>query len=163
MAKPVNYLPAGLGAITPHLVIQGAGKAIAFYKEIFGARELSRSPGPDGKRLMHAHIEIAGSHLFLADEFPEMGPSRSPSALGGTPITLNLYVPNVDEVFKRAVAAGANAKMPPADMFWGDRYAQVVDPFGHEWAIATHIEDVPPEEMPRRAQEAMAKMGKTPG
>jgi uncharacterized glyoxalase superfamily protein PhnB len=160
MAKAASYTPPGLAAITPHLVIQGAGRAIAFYKEVFGAREISRSPGPDGKRLMHAHIEIAGSQLFLADEFPEMGSCRSPASVGGTSITLSLYVPNVDEVYKRAVAAGAKEKMPPMDMFWGDRYSQVVDPFGHEWAIATHIEDVPPEELGRRAKEAFAHMGK---
>jgi PhnB protein len=163
MAKNVPYAPPTLGAITPHLIVRGAAKAIAFYKEVFGAKELSRNPGPDGQRLMHAHIEIAGSHLFLADEFPEMGPCRSPAALGASSVTLTFYCPNVDEVFKRAVAAGATVKMPPMDMFWGDRYCQVTDPFGHDWALATHIEDVPPDELQRRGQAAFAGMGKKPG
>ncbi len=111
-------------------------------------------PDPKGK-LMHGEIKIGNSFVFLADEFPEMG-CRSPLALGGTPVTIHLYVEDADAVFNQAVAAGAQVRMPPRDMFWGDRYGQVTDPFGHVWSIATHLEDVPPEEMAKRAQAAFA-------
>ena len=152
----VKRVPDGFHTITPHLVVKGAAAAIDFYKKAFGATELVRMPGPGGK-LMHAEVKIGDSHLFLCDEFPEMG-ACSPAPGGKTPVTLNLYVEDCDHVFRQAVAAGATVQMPPADMFWGDRYAKVVDPFGHNWSLATHIEDVPPKEMARRGQKEMARM-----
>jgi uncharacterized glyoxalase superfamily protein PhnB len=145
--------------IIPHLVVQGGAQAIEFYKKAFGATEIMRMPGPDGKTIGHAELKIAGSMVFLADECPVMG-SRSPLALGGTPVTLSFYVPDVDAVFAQAVAAGATVRMPPADMFWGDRYGQLTDPFGHVWALCTHKEDVAPDEMARRAQAAYAEFSK---
>jgi PhnB protein len=156
-SKPI---PEGHHTITPHLVIRDAAKAIDFYKKAFGAVELGRMPMPDGK-IMHADLKIGDCHLFLAEEFPGM--SKSPLALGGSPVTLHLYVEDVDSFFQRAVGAGAKVKMPIADMFWGDRYGQLADPFGHEWSIATHKEDPTPEEMKKRAEAAMAQMGKGKG
>jgi PhnB protein len=156
MARPI---PEGFHTITPHLVIRGAAQAIDFYKKAFGAVERVRMPMPDGKTLMHAELQIGNSRVFLAEEFPDMG-SRSPASLGGSPLSLHLYVEDVDSAFNRAVSAGGKPKMPPADMFWGDRYCKVTDPFGHEWSLATHKEDVPAAEMPKRAQAAMAQMKK---
>jgi uncharacterized glyoxalase superfamily protein PhnB len=138
--------------------VRGAAQAIEFYKKAFGAEELTRMPSPDGRTVMHAELQIGDSILFLADEFPEMG-ARSPKALGGSPVTIHLYVADVDAVFNRAIQAGATAQMPPTDMFWGDRYGKLTDPFGHVWSVATHTEDVPPEEMAKRAQAAFAQMG----
>jgi PhnB protein len=145
-AKPI---PEGMHTVTPHLVVNGAAKAIDFYKRAFGAQELGRHPTPDG-RIMHAGIKIGDSHVFLADEFPEMSGDRAPS--NGSSVVLHLYVPDVDTAFNQAVSAGAKVKMPLANMFWGDRYGQLIDPFGHHWSLATHVEDVPPEEMRRRAE-----------
>ena len=153
-AKPI---PEGFHSIIPHLVVKGADAAIGFYKKALGAQELSRSPAMDGKRLMHAMLKIGDSVIFLADEFPEMGGCKAPAPKDGSPVTINLYVEDVDKVFNQAVAGGATVRMPPADMFWGDRYSQIVDPFGHIWAIATHIEDVPPQEAARRAKEFFSK------
>lgn len=140
--KPVED---GMHTVTPHIVCAGAADAIAFYKKAFGAEEVMRMPGPDGK-LWHAMIRIGDSMVMMADEF-EQWESFGPLKLKGTPVTLHLSVPNVDEVFQRAVDAGATVKMPVADMFWGDRYGIVEDPFGHRWSIATHIRDVSPEQM----------------
>jgi PhnB protein len=154
MAK-VNPIPNGYHAVTPYLIIQGAGEAIEFYKRAFGAEEICRMGMPNGK-VMHAELKIGDSFVMVGDEHPEF--NRSPKTLGGTPVGLHLYVPDVDAAFTRAVGAGATVKMPPMDMFWGDRFGKVVDPFGHEWSIATHKEDVGPEEMGRRAQAAMAQM-----
>ncbi len=148
----VQPIPAGMHTVTPHLVCAGAAKAIDFYVEAFGAVEGGRLPGPDG-RLMHAHLRIGDSAVMLVDEMPEWG-ALGPLALKGSPVTIHLYVEDADAAFARAVAAGAEATMPPADMFWGDRYAQVRDPFGHKWSIATHQRDVSPGEM----QQAMQKM-----
>jgi PhnB protein len=145
-AKPI---PEGMHTVTPHLVVNGAAKAIDFYKRAFGAQELGRHPTPDG-RIMHAGIKIGDSHVFLADEFPEMSGDRAPS--NGSSVVLHLYVPDVDAAFNQAVSAGAKVKMPLANMFWGDRYGQLIDPFGHHWSLATHVEDVTPEEMRRRAE-----------
>jgi uncharacterized glyoxalase superfamily protein PhnB len=142
-------------SITPHLICAGAADAIEFYKKAFGAEEMMRMPGPDG-RLMHAAVRIGDSMVMLVDEMPEWG-ALGPKALKGSPVTIHLMVDNVGEVFARAVAAGATAKMPVADMFWGDRYGKVVDPFGHEWSIATHVRDMTPEEMMAAGREAMAK------
>ena len=156
MVKPI---PEGFHSVTPHLAIDGAAAAIDFYKKAFGAVELGRMPAQDGKRLMHAMIRIGDSMVMLADAFPEYG-GRGPKALGGTPVTVHLYVTDADKVFAQAVAAGATVAMPIADMFWGDRYGVVADPFGHRWSIATKKKDMTPEEMSAAAKAAMAAMAK---
>jgi PhnB protein len=150
--KPI---PEGYPAVTPYLVIKGAGAAIDYYKKVFGATERMRMDAPGGT-IGHAEMEIGGSLIMLADEFPDMG-FRGPKALGGSPVSLMLYVPNVDEVFKRAVDAGAKPLRPVADQFYGDRMGTLEDPFGHVWSIGTHVEDVPPEEMRRRSEEMMKR------
>lgn len=152
----VKAIPDRFHTVTPHLVIRGAAKAIDFYKEAFGAREVSRMPGPSGA-LMHAEIQIGDSVVMLADEWP--GFERSPSTLKGSTATIHLYVENADELFARAVKAGATVSMPMNDAFWGDRYGSLTDPFGHEWSIATHTHDYTPEEMKVRAAEAMKQFG----
>lgn len=154
----VKGVPEGYHTITPHLTIRGAAEAIEFYKKAFGARELTRMPGPGGK-IMHAEIQIGDSRVLLHDEFPEMG-AKGPQSLGGSPVTLNLFVPDVDAVFAQATKAGAATKMPPADMFWGDRYSQVTDPYGHHWAIATRKKEMTYDEMKKAGEAAMAQMGK---
>src|SRR5262245_55961292 len=154
--KTVAPIPSGYHSLTPYLVCRGASDAIAFYVKAFGAREKLRFPGPDGK-LMHAEIRIGDSVLMLGDEMPQMG-ATAPPTIGGTATGLFLYVKDVDQAFARAVAAGATAELAPKDMFWGDRYAKLADPFGHKWSLATHIEDMSPKEMARRGQEEMAKM-----
>lgn len=153
-AQPV---PDGMHTVTAHLVMDGAARAIEFYEKAFGAEELARHPAPDGERLMHAAIRIGDTVLMLADDFPEWGqPARNPKALGGSSVTLHLYVPDCDQMFQRAVAAGASVKMPLADMFWGDRYGVVTDPFGHDWSIATHQHDLSPQELEEAAKQAFA-------
>lgn len=147
----VKAIPDGYYSLTPYLVISGAAEAIEFYKKAFGAEEIVRMPGPGGK-LMHAEIKIGNSILMLADENPEQG-HLSPKSRGGSTSSVMLYTEDVDATFKRAVAAGAKENMPPMDMFWGDRMGNLTDPFGHTWAIATHKEDVSPEEMGRRMKE----------
>lgn len=142
---------SGPQPVIPYLVVSGAAKAIEFYKAAFGAEELFRLPAPDGQRVLHAELKIGGGRVMLTDEYPEMG-STSPQTLGGTAVTMHLYVPDTDAAFATATAAGASAVMPPADMFWGDRFARVVDPFGHSWSIATHIRDVSPAEMAEGAK-----------
>jgi uncharacterized glyoxalase superfamily protein PhnB len=159
MAQKPKAIPEGFHTVTPGLVVNDGARAIEFYKKAFGAEELSRMTGPGGKGVMHAEIRIGNSTLFLGDESPEMG-AVSPTTLKGTPVSLHLYVEDVDAAFKRATAAGATVKMPVTDMFWGDRYGKVTDPFGHTWGLATHKEDVSPEEMTRRAKEFMAQMPK---
>ena len=149
---PVKPIPDGMHALTPHLICAGAAAAIEFYKEAFGAVEQMRLPGPNG-RLMHAMVRIGDSMLMLVDEMPEWG-ALGPKALKGSPVTIHHFVPDVDASLARAVAAGAKVTMPAADMFWGDRYAQLEDPFGHSWSVATHIRDVSPEEMRLAAQNA---------
>jgi PhnB protein len=155
-ARPI---PEGHHTITPSLVIRGAAQAIDFYKKAFGAQELHRSTMPDGK-IMHATLKIGDSMLYLSDEFPG-APFKAPQSLGGTPVALHIYVEDVDKLWENAVAAGATVGMPLDNQFWGDRYGQIVDPFGHSWGLATHKEDVAPEEMDRRAREAMAKFAAT--
>ena len=152
----VRPIPEGFEGMIPHLVIKGASEAIEFYKKAFGAEETWRSPAPDGERLMHAEIRIGGSVVFLCDDFPEYcgGSCRDPKSLGNSSVTVHRYVEDCDEAVKRAEAAGATVTMPPQDMFWGDRYAVVSDPFGHCWSFATHVKDVTPEEMAEAAQEA---------
>lgn len=153
MAPAVKPVPEGMHTITPHLVIKGASEAIEFYKNAFGAVEHRRMPDSNGL-LMHADVQIGDSHLFLVDEFPEWA-VLGPKSIGGTPVTVHLFVDNVDAVFARAVAAGATVKMPLMDMFWGDRYGKLLDPFGHEWSLAQHIADYTPEEMAERGAAAM--------
>ena len=151
-------IPAEHQALIPHLVCTGAADAIAFYKKAFGAKEISRMPAPDGKRVMHAEIRIDGKSLFLCDDFPEYcgGKSESPKALGGTPVTIHRYVADCDAAMQRAVDAGATVKMPAMDMFWGDRYGVVVDPFGHTWSLATHQRDLTPEQIEKGMRESFA-------
>lgn len=160
MAKPI---PDGYHSLTPHLVVRDAARAIDFYKRAFGATEIARMAGPGGK-VMHAEIQIGDSRLMLADEFPQMK-CMSPLSIGGTGTTIHLYVEDADSAFKRAVDAGATTQMPLADMFWGDRYGQVVDPFGHQWSIATHKRDMTEAEMRKAGEEAMKQMsaGGAPG
>lgn len=153
----VKAVPEGMHTLTPHITVKGATKAIDFYKRAFGAQELSRHSGPNNL-IMHASLRIGDSALFLNDEFPQSPGCMSPQTYGGTAVTLTLYVDDADAVFKRAVDAGAEVKMPIDDMFWGDRYGVVADPFGHWWAVATHKEDVSPEELQRRGREAMSQM-----
>ena len=155
MAKATNPIPQGYHTITPSLTCRDAAKAIDFYKKAFGAQELMRMPSPDGSKVSHAEIKIGDSVVFVSDEFPGMSAAPAPTT---TPsYSLFLYIEDVDTVFNRAIAAGARADMPMQDMFWGDRYGKVTDPFGHQWGLAMHIEDVAPEEIGRRAQEFFAK------
>ncbi len=148
----IKPIPDDMHSLTPHLVCAGAADAIDFYTRAFGAVELVRLPGPQG-RLMHATVRIGDSTLMLVDEMPEWG-ALGPKSLKGSPVTIHLYVEDVDAVVAQAVAAGARVTMPLADMFWGDRYARLEDPFGHHWSVATQKRHVSPEEM----QQAMAKM-----
>jgi PhnB protein len=152
MAK-VKPIPDGYPQVTPYLCVDGAAAAIEFYSEVFGAKERMHMPAPDGK-IGHAEIQIGDSVIMLSDEFPEMG-VRSPRAIGGTPVMISVYVQDVDKVYDRAVKAGAKALRPPENQFYGDRSGQFEDPFGHRWSVATHVEDVPADEMVRRAAEAM--------
>jgi PhnB protein len=154
MPNPVQAIPKGFTTVTPHLKIKGAAQAIEFYKKAFGAQELGRMAMPDG-RVAHAELKIGNSMIMLNDEIPEwgaFGPGPKGAGLG-----LHLYVEDCDALMAQATAAGAKVTMPLADMFWGDRYGKLVDPYGHEWAIATHKEDLTPEEMERRGREAMSK------
>jgi uncharacterized glyoxalase superfamily protein PhnB len=153
----VKAIPEGFQSITPGLTCRNAAQAIELYKKAFGAIERSRMAGPDGK-VVHAEIQIGNSMMFLADEFPGMSAAPAPGALPSQ--SLYLYVQDVDSTYAKAVAEGCKAAMPLADMFWGDRFGKVIDPFGHHWNLATHIEDVAPEEMERRSKEWMANMAK---
>jgi len=155
MTKATQPIPPGFNTITPHLIINGAAKAIDFYKKAFGAEELGRMPMPDG-RLMHASLKIGNSTLFLCDEFPEHECGASPQTLKNAHATMHIYVEDVDKAYQRAVDSGATGIMPPQDMFWGDRYGRVVDPFGQPWSLATHKEDLTPEEIKARMQDACA-------
>ena len=154
----VRPIPEGYHSVTPALLVRGAAQAIDFYTRAFGARELGRMPAPDGQRIWHAELQIGDARLMLADEFPEMG-GHAPESLGGTPVSLHLYVEDADAVIQRAVDAGATVIQPPMDAFWGDRYGRIKDPFGHEWSVATHIEDVSEEEMRRRAEAFATSAG----
>lgn len=149
--KPITH--PGQQTVIPHLICDGAAQAIDFYKQAFGATELMRIPGKDG-RLMHACIRIGNSHVYLYDEAPEWG-ALGPAALKGSPVVIHLNVNNVDDTLARATEAGAAIRMPAQDMFWGDRYGQLVDPFGHVWSVATHIRDMSAEEI----QAAAAAVG----
>lgn len=155
MNKPPHQAD-GFHTVTPSLTIKGASAALDFYPKAFGAQERFRLEGPDGT-LMHAELQFGDSVVMISDEFPDWG-AHSPATLGGNGGSLMLYVPNVDTAFEQAVAAGATALQPPTDQFWGDRTARVRDPFGHTWGLATHIEEVAPEEMNRRATEWIKSM-----
>ncbi len=156
MAAKSKKLPRGTHTLTAHLIIRDAAKAVEFYQKAFGAEVKSVHRTPNGK-VMHADLLIGDSHLMFADEFPGMG-AKSPEALGGSPVVINLYVPEgIDSLFQRAVEAGAKVTMPLANQFWGDRYGQLVDPFGHHWALGEHVEDVAPEELERRAKAAFSQ------
>lgn len=147
-----NPIPEGFTAVTPHLVCAGTAEAIEFYKKAFGAVEKSRLPGPDGK-VVHAEMSIGGAAIMLGEEAPQWG-AFSPKSLKGSPVTIHLYVDDADAMVARATKAGAKVTMPVADMFWGDRYGTIEDPFGHKWGIGTHLRDVSEKEM----MEAMRKM-----
>ncbi len=153
---PVPFKPQGYHSVTPYLIVKGAAAALDFYKQAFDAKELMRMPGPNGT-IGHAEILIGDSPVMLADEIPAMG-YLSPLARGGSPVSLMIYVPNVDAVFDRAVAAGAQVHKPVQDQFYGDRSGAITDPFGHIWGLATHVEDVPHEELQKRI-EAMSCHG----
>ena len=152
----VSAVPKNFSTVTPHLTIEGASDAIKFYKKAFGAKELGRMKAGDGQRLMHAMIMVGNSIIMLNDAFPEWG-SKGPKALGGSAVAVHLYVDDADKVFKKALKAGATVAMPIADMFWGDRYGIVLDPFGHRWSIATHKKDLSPAQMAKAAKAAMAQ------
>ncbi len=155
----VKPIPEGFHTITPQMVVRDAGKAIDFYKKAFGAEEVMRMPGSDGKTVMHAEMKIGDSIFMLCDEFPGSERFVAPQSLNGTTVCITLYVTDVDKVFQRAVDAGATVSMPVMDAFWGDRYGKLTDPFGHEWGIATHKQDLTPEEIAKGAEEFFAKMG----
>ncbi len=150
---PVKSIPDGYHSVTPYLIVTGAVQALDFYRRAFGAEETLRMPAPND-RIGHAEIRIGDSVVMLADEFPEIG-AKSPQTLGGAGVHLMIYVDDADVIFNRAIAAGAKATRPIQDQFYGDRTGTLVDPFGHQWTIATHIEDVSNEEMQRRMDEAM--------
>ncbi|MDT9687259.1 VOC family protein [Streptomyces sp. P9(2023)] len=152
----VEPVPEDYPSLTPYLCVDGAEAAIDFYVSVLGAHERMRMPAPDGK-IGHAELDLGSSVVMLADEFPDMG-FRSPKAIGGTPVTLHAYVEDVDAVFAAALARGAKELRPVRNEFYGDRTGQFEDPFGHRWSIATHIEDVPAEEMKKRGEEAMKSM-----
>jgi PhnB protein len=156
MAKATNPIPQGFHTLTPHLAVNGAAKYIDFLTKAFGATEVHKMPGPGGK-IMHASVRIGDSMLMFADHFPEFG--GPPIAEGNWPIVLHLYVPDADASFQKAVAAGCAVTMPLADQFWGSRYGHVKDPFGFTWAIATHMEDLTPEEMQQRQAKAFSGGG----
>ncbi|HUP01956.1 MAG TPA: VOC family protein [Gemmatimonadota bacterium] len=156
MVKPI---PEGYRTLTPYLTIKDAAKAIDWYKQAFGAEELSRVPmSEDDPRLLHAEIRIGDSIVMMSEEFPEWG-SKGPEALGGSPVSILIYVEDVEAAWKRAVDAGATIKMVLADQFWGDRFGAIEDPFGHKWSLAQHMEDLSMEEMGRRREAAMSAMG----
>jgi PhnB protein len=157
----VNPIPKGYHSVTPYLVVNDGNRAIEFYKKAFGATEINRMAGPDGK-IGHAELKIGDSMIMLSDEMPG-ATGRSPQSLGGSAVSIFLYIENVDSVFNQAIKGGAKADMPPQDMFWGDRFGKLTDPFGHLWGLATHIEDVAPQEMEKRAQAAMAQMAQAAG
>lgn len=148
----VNPIPKGYPRVTPYLHVDGAAAAIDFYTQVLGATERMRMPGDTPEKIGHAELQLGDSVVMLADEFPQMG-VVSPKKIGGSPVTLHVYVEDVDAIFDKAVEAGARALQEPADQFYGDRSGQFEDPFGHRWNVASHVEDVPPEEMQRRMAE----------
>jgi len=157
MPKPGKPVPDGTHTLTPYLTVRDANKAIEFYKKAFNAKENMRATGPDGKKIVHANLSIGDSTIFLTEEMIEWG-AKSPLSLGGTGSSIYVMVPDCDTVFKAAVDAGAKVNQPLADMFWGDRWGSLTDPFGHSWQIATHKYDMTPEEMKAGQEKAMAEM-----
>ena len=158
--RKAKAVPDGYQTVTPHIVLDDCAKAIEFYKTAFGAKEVIRMPGPGGK-IAHAEIRVGNSRVMMGDEMPSMGMPgvyKSPKAAGLNTAALFLYVAGVDKWFDRAVKAGCTVRMPLTDMFWGDRYGQVIDPFGHTWGMATHLEDLTPKQMAARQQKAFAEM-----
>jgi PhnB protein len=153
MAKQVSPIPRGYHTVTPYLSVRNAAQALDFYKRAFGAEEVMRMNDPQGA-VSHAEIKIGDSIVMIAEEASSSG-LRSPQSIGGSTVSIFLYLNDVDATFKQAISAGAKSQQPLADMFWGDRYGRLTDPFGHSWSLATHIEDVAPEEMQKRVQEAM--------
>ena len=149
-----NPIPDGYPRVIPYLIVDGGTAAIDFYSSVLGATERMRMPAPDGK-IGHAELELGDSLIMLADEFPDMD-ARGPKAMGGTPVSLLVYVEDADAAFDRAIQAGAKSLQPVEDKFYGDRSGRFEDPFGHRWDVATHVEDIPPDEMAKRAAEAMA-------
>jgi PhnB protein len=149
----VKPIPDGYSSVTPYLIVSGAASAIDYYRMAFDAQEIMRMPGPDGK-IMHAELQIGSSRIMLADESPQMG-HKSPQTLGGSGTGLMLYVNDVDDTFQRAISGGGKVERPVQNQFYGDRSGNLTDPFGHQWTIATHVEDVAPDEMQRRMDEAM--------
>jgi uncharacterized glyoxalase superfamily protein PhnB len=150
----VKPVPERYHTLTPNLVVQNAAGAIDFYKKVFGATEVERFPGPDGK-IMHVELKIGDSTIFVNDSMGKLAAPADPGA--SNPMYLHVYVPDADTIFNRALSAGARADMPLQNMFWGDRYGKITDPFGQQWGIATHVEDVAPEDLPRRQQEFFTK------
>jgi PhnB protein len=155
MADQTKRVPEDFHTITPHLVVRGVVDAVEFYRKAFGAEELYRNMAPDGQAVMHSELLLGSSRFFVNDEFLDHG-VLSPAALNGSPVTLHLYVEDVDSLYQRAVDAGAEVVFPLADCFWGDRYAILKDPFGHKWSIASRLEDLSPDEIKRRASEYFA-------
>jgi PhnB protein len=153
----VKPIPDGYNSVSAYLIVKNAAEALDFYKQALGAEPGVRMTGPDGQSTMHAEMHIGNSTVMLSDENPQWG-AQSPETLGGSPSSLHIYVEDADALFKRAVEAGCEVVAPIMDAFWGDRYGKLKDPFGHQWGIATHIEDVPPEDMGRRAEEWFASM-----
>lgn len=159
MARKVRPIPKGHGSVAPYVIVEGAAKAIAYYKKAFGAEEVLRLPSMDRKSIMHAEIKIGNSMVMLADACPEMG-AKGPGSFKGSPITLHLYVEDVDKVFNKAVKAGGTVKRPVADQFYGDRSGMVEDPFGHVWNLSTHIQDMTPDQIKQAAKAAFGAPGK---
>lgn len=157
MEGKVRAIPEGFNTLSPHIMVRDASRAIEFYKKAFGAEEIFRMPGPDGKSVMHAELKFGNSRMMIGEEMPGMEcGSASPQTAGRTTAVLHLYVEDADALFDRAVKAGATPTMPTTDMFWGDRYGQVRDPFGHIWSIATHKHDLTPEQIQKNAAEFFA-------
>jgi PhnB protein len=151
-------IPEGNRSVTPHLTVRNAADMMEFYKKAFGAKEIRRAPGMDGKSILHAEMQIGDSRIYLNDEFPQMG-ALAPAEGKGSPVTIHLWTEDVDGLYKQAVAAGAKPAMPVADQFWGDRYGMVIDPSGHQWSMASHVKDMTQEEMKKAAAAAFANMG----
>jgi uncharacterized glyoxalase superfamily protein PhnB len=159
MSKSTQAIPIGQEGLIPHLVCSPCSEAIEFYKTAFGAEEVARLPAPDGKRIMHAQIRIGKSFIFLVDDFPEFcgGKSSTATALKGTPVSIHHYVEDCDVAIQRAQKAGATVTMPAADMFWGERFGVVTDPYGHKWSFATHLKDLTPAQMEAAMKDAFAQ------
>ncbi len=153
MANQVQPIPEGFTTLTPYVTVKDGNAAIEFYKKAFGAEEIFRMPGPDGKSVMHAELQIGNARMMLAEEFPAPVGAKAPGSVNATTVTMHLYVPDADASFKRALDAGATTIFEPMDAFWGDRFGKVADPFGHQWGIATHMQDLTPEEIAKGAEE----------